>query len=160
MSNSKKRCSICSRWYRPDKRTQQHQTCCRKASCRKKRKARANKSWRTRHPGYDQSRKLKKRDWAQKNDYWRRYRHKHPAYCDRDNRRRKASRNRLQNAANQDAIRKISVDKLKSIPPCEPEYAANQDMMDRRVDKLVNYLLWKEHAANQNSMVCLGRDKP
>ena len=161
MRNPKKRCSICGRWYRPDKRTRQHQTCCSKASCKKKRKARANKSWRTRHHGYDESRRLKKRDWAQKNDdYWRRYRQEHPEYRARDNRRRQASRDRVKRAANQDTIREKAVEKLRSIPLCEPEYAANQDVMDRRVDELVSYLLWKERAARQNGMVCLGRDKP
>ena len=161
MKNPKKRCSVCGKWFRPDKRTLKHQTCCRKASCRKKRKARANKSWRTRHPGYDKSRRLKKRDWAQKYpDYWRRYRQEHPEYRARDNRRRQTSRKRAQNAANQDAIQEMSVEKLRSIPLCEPECAANQDVMDRRVDEIVNYLLWKEHAANRDGMVCLSRGMP
>lgn len=161
MRNLKKRCTICGTWYQPDKRTWQHQTCCSKASCMKKRKARANKSWRKRHPGYGQSRKLKIQDWAEKYpDYWRTYRREHPAYRDRDNQRRQASRDHAQNAAKQDAMKEMSVEKLKSIPPYEPENAAKQDVMDRRVDTLITYLLWKECAAKQNSMVCWGSDKP
>ncbi len=160
MRNVKKRCSMCGRWYQPDKRTRQHQTCCRQARCRKKRKACANKSWRTRHPGYDKSRKLKKRDWAQKGHYWRQYRQTHPAYVQRDNQRRRASRRRAKNAANQDAMRKISVEQLVSIPRCEPQNAANQALMDRRVDRVVDCLLDMLCAARQDGISTMPRSMP
>jgi len=161
MANTKKRCSICGRWYRPDPRTRGHQVSCGQASCRKERKRRANKSWQIRHPGYDTSRQAKKRDWAQAYpDYWRQYREKHPAYAARDNKRRRERWERAQNAANQDAIAKISVEQLASIPRYEPPTAANQDMMDRRVDMVVDCLLGVVRAANQDSISASSRSMP
>lgn len=161
MRNPKKRCAICGRWYQPDNRTRRHQACCKKASCRKERKARANKSWRTRHPGYDKSRKLKKRDWAQKSDdYWRRYRQQHSEYRAREKQRMQANRDRAKNVANQDAISDMFVEKLKSIQCDDQKNVANQDLMARRINSLIDCLVWNVIVARQNGMVCLGRDKP
>ena len=161
MRNPKRRCSMCGRWYRPDTRTKKHQTCCGKTSCRKKRKARTNKSWRTRHPGYDKSRRLKKRDWAQKNgNYWRRYRQEHPEYRAQEKQRMQASRDRAKNVANQDAIGTIFVEKLKHIQSDEPKNVANQDVMARRINSLIECLVWKVLVARQDGMAGLSRGMP
>lgn len=150
----KKQCCICHAWYEPDLRTCRHQTCCSKESCRKERKRRANKSWQVRHPGYDQSRNAKKRDWAQAYpDYWQLYRQDHPEYVLRDNQRRKKSHKRAKNAANQDAIATISVEQLAGIPRFEPQNAANQVVMDRRVDQVIDWLVSQVRAARQDGIV-------
>lgn len=153
MRKPKKRCKICHQWYEPDARTRRHQTCCGKAACRKERKVRANRSWRDRSPDYGRSRRLKVCAWAKGYpDYWQQYRRNHPEYRDRDNQRRRVSRKRAQNAAKQDAIREISVEKLTSIPRFEPETAAKQVPMDRRVDAVVEYLLWQARAAKHDAI--------
>jgi len=150
----KKRCCICHEWYEPDPRTAKHQTCCDKKSCGTERKRRASKSWQVRHPGYDQSRTAKKRDWAQAYpDYWQHYRQTHPEYVQRDNQRRRASRERAKNAANQDAIAKISVEQLASIPRSGSQNAANQALMDRRVDQVIDWLVSQVSAARQDGIV-------
>jgi len=158
MKNPKKRCRMCGGWYQPDKRTRKHQISCHKTKCRKKRKAQANKSWRTRHPGYDTSRKLKKRDWAQKNgDYWRRYRQKHPEYRAREKQRMQANRERAKNVANQDAISDMFVEKLKSIQCDDLKNVANQDVMVRRLNSLIDCLVWKTLVARQDGIAVVAR---
>jgi hypothetical protein len=64
-------------------------------------------------------------------------------------------RDRAANVANQDAIAKIAVEQLTSIPRCEQQNVANQAVMDRRVDTVVEYLLWKERVANQDGIEIL-----
>lgn len=161
MEHTKKRCSICGRWYQPDPRTRGHQVSCGQASCRKERKRRANKSWQKRHPGYDKSRQAKKRDWAQAYpDYWQHYRQAHPAYAERERRRMQAVRDQAQNVANQDAIAHIAVEQLASIPRYDPQNAANQDVMDRRVDQVIDCLLGIGRAANQDSILRVPRGMP
>jgi hypothetical protein len=49
--------------------------------------------------------------------------------------------------------RAIAVGKLRDILALTPDPAAKQDMILRRVDGLVDYLLWKEGAAKQKDMV-------
>ncbi len=150
----KKRCCICHEWYEPDPRTVKHQTCCSKESCGTERKRRANKSWQIRHPGYDQSRTAKKRDWAQAYpDYWQQYRQDHPEYQEREKQRMQAVRDHAQNVANQDAIAKISVEQLSGIPRFEPSNVANQAMMDRRLDRVIDWLIERENVARQDGIV-------
>lgn len=152
----KQRCCICHKWYEPDSRARKQQKSCDNKACRKEQKSRANKSWLTRHPEYGCSRKLKTRDWAkQYPNYWQEYRSDHPEYRAKDNKRRCLSRKQAKNAAKQDEIREFSVEKLKSIQCFEPENAAKQDGIDRRVDSLIEYLLWKECAAKQDDMVII-----
>ncbi len=147
--NPRKRCAICHSWYKPDERTMGHQTCCEKPSCRKERKKRNNKSWQLRHPEYDKFRKLKKRDWAQKEDYWCTYRQEHAVYRAREKLRMQRNRDRVKNVANQDAIGNIFVEKLKSIQRDEPKNVANQVMMSRRINSLIDCLVWRVRVANQ-----------
>ena len=154
--NPRKRCVICKQWYIPDPRTKAHQQCCSRPDCKKKFKVRANKSWCIRHPGYDTSRKLKKRDWAQKQGgYWRQYRREHPEYRDREKQRMQDNRDRAKNVANQDAIGTIFVEKLQSIQCNTLQNVANQDMMARRLNSLIDCLVWKERVANQDDTVIL-----
>ncbi len=132
----KKRCSICHKWYEPDNRTREHQRSCNNPACKKEQKARTNKSWLKRHPGYGRSRKLKTRDWAQQYpNYWQEYRWNHPEYRDRDNKRRSSSRKQAKSAA-------------------------KQDVMVRQIEGLIGYLLWKECAAKQDDMVIAPTNDP
>lgn len=161
MMKSKSRCIVCGKWYEADKRTKHIQKVCNDEACRKERKAGANRSWRARHPGYEKSRRLKKQAWTKQTpDYWKTYRREHPAYRIRDNNMRRTRHKRAKNAARQDAIREKSVERLQSIPRYEVETAARQDTMDRRVDAVVEYLLWKERAARQDDIEIAALNKP
>jgi hypothetical protein len=148
MPIKKKRCQVCRRWFIPDPRTS-HQVCCDKPECRKRRKAAANKKWRLDNPRYDKSRAGKKRAWARGRDYWRNYRRTHPNYAARDNKRRSKARRSRKCAANQAMRRKIAVGKLESLRNITPDSAANQDVIARRMEVLVEYLFPQERAANQ-----------
>lgn len=152
----KKRCEICHKWFTPHPRAP-HQSCCSNPACQKKRKAKAKKNWWSENPDYGKSRKPKIRSWAKEYpDYWRKYRKEHPDYVARDNRRRCSSYKRGKFSAKQDAVHKISVEKLESIRDLEPVSSAKQDAVHRRVDSILNYLFWKESSAKQDSMAnCL-----
>jgi hypothetical protein len=99
---------------------------------------------------------LKVRAWAVGYPhYWQEYRRGHPEYCRRDNRRRQAAHKRVKNAAKQVEISTIAVERLAGIPCFEGANAAKQVEMDRRVDAVVAYLLWREGAAKQVEMAYL-----
>ena len=149
MPIKKKRCRFCRRWFTPNPRAP-HQICCGSSQCRELRKSAADRSWRQNNSGYDKSRAGKKRVWASGKGYWRTYRRNHPDYVIRDNRRRRRAHKSGKNAANQDAVHKIAVEKLASIRAMPPVFAANQDAVARRVDLIVDYLILKEPAANPN----------
>ena len=123
----RRRCHICEDWFIPRRRARKiSQRCCSKAACQKERKAENKRDWWRRNPDYDQSRRTKIQDWAKDYpDYWRQYRATHPGYVEKDNRRRVLSRQKSQ-------------------------LSAKQDSVHRRVDGLVDYLLWKEESAKQN----------
>jgi len=153
MENPKKRCAFCHRWYRLDSRTYGHQLACDRATCRKERKAEADRNWRIKHPGYGQSRKLKIRAWAESYPcYWKHYRKNHLDYCLRDNRRRVLAAKRARHSAKQDAIRQISLDKLRSIQETGLKSSAKQDGIIRRVNGIMDYLIWKESSAKPNDI--------
>jgi len=149
MPTKKKRCKFCRSWFTPDPRTE-HQICCDNPQCRKQRKAENNRSWRLRNPGYDKSRAGKKRAWARARVYWCKYRQEHPAYAAADNKRRSKAHKARRCAANQATRRKIAVEKLDSLNNSATDYAANQAMIARRVEVIVNYLFPEGPAANRN----------
>jgi len=155
----RKRCEFCHSWFTCDPRTP-HQICCSKPECRKQRKAVADKRWRLNNPTYDKSRARKKRDWAQKRDYWRHYRQTHPDYVAADNKRRHKTHKARKSAANQDARRKIAVGKLAGTRDFAPNSAANQVAIARRVDILVEYLFPNEPAANPNATYLMPPFRP
>jgi len=151
MKIAKRRCDFCHRWFMPHPRTYRQQRCCSKPECRKKQKVRTKKNWWLKNPGYNRDRRQKIRAWAKEHpDYWRRYRREHPEYVARDNKRRSSMHKKQKNAAKQDPIRKISVEKLKSIMEIEPNIAAKQDPIQRRQNGILDYLYWKEFAAKQD----------
>ena len=149
MKVKKKRCQFCGRWYTPDSRTARFQKSCGHKSCRKERRRQSVRNWTTRHPDYHSYRGVKVRVWAAKTNYWKRYRASHPEYVHKDNRRRVLSRKRLSLSAKQNTIRQITVDKLNSIRQNQPLLSAKQNAIDRRVDGLIDLLIWKEQSAKQ-----------
>ena len=144
-----KRCKFCRTWFTCNPRTEP-QICCEKPECREHRKIAAKRLWWRNNPDYDKSRAGKKLKWARGRDYWRYYRRTHPAYAAADNKRRRKAYKNQKFSANQDAITKIAVGKLESIRDIIPNPSANQDMIARRVDIIVDYLFLKEPSANQN----------
>ena len=147
MPIKKKRCQICRRWFTPDPRTP-HQVCCANPECRRQHKAAMNKKWRLANPDYDKSRAAKKRIWAGELDYWSRYRHTHPIYVAADNKRRHKAHLTHKSAANQAVMRKIAVGRLESLRNNCTDSAANQAVIARRLDVIVEYLFPNESAAN------------
>jgi len=148
----KKRCDFCHKWFMPHPQAP-HQCCCSDPACRKKRKSTADKKWRLNNQNYGRSRKLKIRDWAKEYpNYWQRYRRERPDYAQKERQRMRSVRQRAKNVAKQDAVRKISVEKLKSIREYEPDFVAKQDAVHRRVDGILDYLFWKESVAKQDVM--------
>ena len=149
----KKRCEFCRKWFLPDPRTFRTQKCCSDSECRKKRKAMADKNWRKNNPRYNDYRKEKIKSWAKEYpDYWKKYRKEHPVYVEKDNKRRSTRHKKGKIAAKQDAISQIFVEKLKSIQENRANYAAKQDAIDRRIDSLLESLIWKESSAKQVNM--------
>jgi septin family protein len=119
--------------------------------CRKERKSRAKKRWWKNNPDYDNYRRDKIKAWAKTYpDYWRKYRREHPDYVKKDNKRRSVRSKKSGISAKQDEIRKISVEKLNRIQEITPDFSAKQDKINRRVNDILEYLLWKESSAKQN----------
>ena len=149
MPIKKKRCQVCRCRFIPDPRTPQ-QVCCDTPDCRKQRKAASNRAWRQRNPGYDKSRASKKRAWARGCGYWPNYRQEHPIYTAADNKRRHKAHKARKCAANQATRRKIAVERLDSLCNIAPDSAANQAMIARRVEVIVDYLFPKGRAATRS----------
>lgn len=147
------RCRYCGRFFRPDprKRGRSPQKTCGRKTCRRKHKRRSNQSWARRHPGYGKGRKLKLRAWAKVYpDYWRRYRAAHPAYQEAERRRMRGKRSGLRRVAKQAVIGRITVEKLLAVKRIQPESVAKQAVIARRVDALVDVLIWREAVAKQS----------
>jgi len=154
MKIAKKRCKICHKWFLPHPRTYLNQYCCSNAECQKKRKARTKKNWWKKNPGYNKERKATIQNWAAKYpDYWQKYRRKHPDYVRKDIKRRCNRYKKEKISAKQDAIRKITVERLKSTQESRADFSAKQDSIQRRQDVIINYLFGKKYSAKQNIMV-------
>ncbi len=149
------RCRYCGRFFRPDprKRGRSRQKTCGREACRRKHQRRKNAAWAKRHAGYGKSRRVKTRAWAKAYpDYWKRYRREHPEYARRDNRRRVGAKKRARRSAKQTVIREKLVEKLLAVREIGVKRSAKQTVMARRVEALVEALVWKERAAKQEGM--------
>ena len=147
------RCRVCGQYFRPDprKRGWNKQKTCARERCRLIQQRRKYQDWIKRHPGYQASRRLKVRGWAKAYpDYWQRYRRGHPGYVERDNRRRLAAKGRARRSAKQTVRRRILVEKLLAVKALEPERSAKQTVIARRVDALVDVLIWQHGSAKQS----------
>lgn len=57
----KRPCSVCRRWFEPERRAGGRQRVCSAASCQAERHRRACERWREQHPEYDRERRLRER---------------------------------------------------------------------------------------------------
>jgi hypothetical protein len=149
------RCRYCGRFFRPDprKRGRSRQKTCGRQACRQANERRRYAEWIKRHPGYEKTRRLKRQGWAKGYPgYWRRYRREHPEYRQRDNERRRVVKQRARRAAKQTARREILVEKLLAVKRLRPLRSANQTVIARRVEALVDVLVWRERSAKQSLM--------
>lgn len=144
---AQKRCRYCGRWFHPHTAEQKG---CPREECRRAHQREKWRDWKKRHPGHADKWRPKVRAWAQACDYWSCYRRSHPGYVERDNKRRRAARRKARRAANDTGAREILVEKLRTVVAAEPINAANDTGRDRRVEALVEVLIWKESAANRN----------
>ena len=152
MTLPRKRCLVCRAWFAPRPQNP-NQAACSKAPCQKRRRRNACAIWRKRNPTYDHSRDGKKRVWANEfpND-WRQYRAEHPDYCRRDNARRAQAYRDVSFSANQDAWRQMTVERLQGLQATVVSSSANQEACHRRVDAVIDFLVWKELSANRNAI--------
>jgi septin family protein len=118
------------------------------------------RDWTARHPDYQTYRNTKVRTWAAARNYWKQYRASHPEYVRKDNKRRVRARKRLKVSAKQTTIRQITVNKLNSIRKNEPVLSAKQTAIDRRMDSLINLLIWKELSAKQTDIASITGSVP
>jgi hypothetical protein len=146
MDRYKRRCRICLRRFQAGRRTQK---ICSRRRCQKDRHRRSCLIWHKKHPHRDQKRRLKVRGWAKAYpNYWRRYRASHPDYAERERRRMWRKRRRALRVAKRDARRVVAVEKLAAIVAETPKNVAKRDACDRRVDKVLDFLIWKEASQN------------
>ena len=149
------RCPYCGRFFRPDprKRGLSPQRTCGGKACRRKNERRRWREWIRRNPGWAAGRRPKVRVWSKVYpDYWRRYRAKHAAYREREAARMRRKRAGLRRVAKQTVRRGILVDKLLTVKAMGPKSVAKQTVMARRVEALVDALIWRERVAKQSLM--------
>lgn len=153
------RCRPCGRFFRADarKRGKSKQKTCGRTPCRRANDRRRRRDWIGRHPGYEASRRVKQRAWAQAfPGYWRRRRQRDAEYRERERRRMRLKRRRERRVAKQTVIRESLVDKLLAVKHAGRKTVAKQTVLARRVDALVDVLVWKERVAQQRVMARAG----
>lgn len=146
---SEKLCLYCGRQYEPYARAVERQKHCGLSECRRKHKRARDRAWRSQDAEWCEARQVKVRDWARERQYWQRWRSKHPEY-----RRREALRMRRKRAeavAKQDVLLSDPVGYLKRIRYGRPmPGVAKQDLLARRLDEVLEYLIVRERVAKQD----------
>jgi hypothetical protein len=61
----------------------------------------------------------------------------------------RAKRGQAIRVAKRDVWSQIAVEKLRDIQAQTPHFVAKRDVCDRRVDKVLDYLIWKETPQNE-----------
>ena len=146
MTLFRRKCRYCRRWFQAGRCTQK---ICSRPRCQKDRHRRSCLIWHKKHPHRDQKRRLKIRGWAKAYPtYWKRYRASHPDYSERERQRMRRKRRRAQGVAKRDARRMLAVEKLAAIAAQKPKNVAKRDACDRRMDKVLSFLIWKEASQN------------
>lgn len=145
---SEKRCPYCARHYEPYARAVERQKHCGALACQRKHKRARDRAWRRKDAEWRQARQVKVREWARERQYWQRWRSKHPEY-----RRREALRMRRKRAATvakQEVLRSDPVGYLKRIRyGSQMPGVAKQDLLARRLDEVLEYLIARERVAKQ-----------
>jgi hypothetical protein len=91
---------------------------------------------------------VKVREWARERRYWQCWRAKHPEYCSREALRMR--RKRAEAVAKQEVLRSDPVGYLKRIRYERPmPGVAKQDLLARRLDEVLEYLIVRERVAKQ-----------
>lgn len=152
-----KHCEYCGKPYKPHPRTASFQKACGDMRCQKARQRENYRNWKEGNPEYEASRREKINKWAREYpNYFRQYRKAHPGYVKRDNKRRVEAMKRQRCSAKQITIREVAVGKLLEIKALgEPECSAKQKPICRRIDGVVDFLIWRERggcSAKQKSM--------
>lgn len=150
------RCRYCGRFFRPDLRKRagpNRQKTCGRDPCRLVHQRRKKQDWEKRHPGRGKSRRLKVQAWAKTYpDYWRCYRAGRPLYREREKLRLRRRRARLRRVAKPTVIRETLVEKLLAVKRVGSKSVAKPTVTARRVDALVDALVWRERVAKQKVM--------
>jgi hypothetical protein len=92
---------------------------------------------------------VKVRDWARERQYWQRWRAKHPQYRSREALRMR--RKRADAVAKQEGLRSDPVGYLERIRyGRQMPGVAKQDVLARRLDEVLEYLIVRERVAKQD----------
>ena len=146
---SEKRCPYCDQNYAPYARAVERQKHCGQAACRRKHKRARDRAWRNNDAQWRQARQVKVRQWAQDRRYWQQWRAQHPEYRCREVLRMR--RKRKEAVAKQDVLLSDPVAYLKQIRYglVQPG-VAKQDVLARRLDEILEYLIVRECVAKQD----------
>lgn len=152
MALKSRHCPICRRVFAPDPRTPKQRVCS-APRCQRERKRRA---WRrlmaSRSKSLERHRK-QTRLWAQARGYWKEYRRRQrsAAYKEREIQRMRRKRRSLDRVAKQVLIKAGYLERLDNIQAMglEAKTVAKQVLIHRRVNALVECLIWHERVAKQ-----------
>ena len=146
---SEKRCPYCARGYEPYARAVECQKHCGLSECRRKHKRARDRVWRSKDVEWRQARQVKVGEWARERQYWQSWRSKHPEYRSREALRMR--RKRQGAVAKQEVLRSDPLGYLERIRygPKLPG-VAKQDVLARRLDEVLEYLIVRERVAKQD----------
>jgi hypothetical protein len=145
---SEKRCAYCGRHYEPYVGAVERQKHCGALACRRKHKRARDRTWRSQDAQWREARQVKVREWARGRQYWQRWRSKHPEYRSREALRMR--RKRAEAVARQEVLRSDPVGYLKRIRyGRQMPGVAKQDVLARRLDEVLEYLIVRERVAKQ-----------
>ncbi len=146
---SEKRCPYCGGQYEPYARAVERQKHCGLSACRRKHRRARDRAWRRKDAEWRGARQVKVRDWAGERQYWQGWRSKHPEYRGREALRMRRKR--------QDAVAKQEVllgDPLGYLERIrygrQMPGVAKQDVLARRLDEVLEYLIVRERVAKQD----------
>ena len=146
---SEKRCPYCARHYEPYARAVERQKHCGLSECRRQHKRARDRACRSNDAEWRQARQVKVREWARERQYWQRWRSKHPEYRSREALRMR--RKRAEAVAKQEVLRSDPVGYLKRIRyGHQMTGVAKQDVLARRLDEVLEYLIVRERVAKQD----------
>jgi hypothetical protein len=145
-------CRYCRRRFRPNPRIGEAQKVCSRKVCQRARKRAKLRHWLALHPDRAQSPPAKVHAWAEAYpDYWRQYRKGHPAYYQQDLARRRKAYRRSLFSAKETLIDDISRRKLEALEALQPPNpSAKETPIHRRVEVVVDYLVWKARSAKES----------
>lgn len=146
---SEKRCPYCARHYEPYARAVERQKHCGLSECRRQHKRARDRAWRSKDAEWRQARQVKVRQWARQHQYWQSWRSKHPEYRSREALRMRTKR--AEAVAKQEVLLSDPLGYLRRIrygPPLPG--VAKQDLLARRLDEVLEYLIAREGVAKQD----------